>query len=158
MARRRPSFIQDLIWRLEAFGFDALGLLFKLLPIEAASSLGAAALRLLGPLTDTHRIAERNIRIAFPRMDKAARDRLLDSQWDNLGRLTAEFQLMHKLTPGSGRVEIVGGERLRAGGGLRQAGGAGVGPLLQLGGDGGGDRASWRALPGDLPGGQQPLY
>ena len=47
-------------------------------------------------------------------MDPEARRRLLVAQWDNLGRLTAEFQLMHKLTPDSGRIEIVGGERLRA--------------------------------------------
>jgi Kdo2-lipid IVA lauroyltransferase/acyltransferase len=114
MSDRRPSLAQDLAWRLEAFGFDLLGLVFRLMPIETASSVGAAALRLLGPLTGAHRTAERNLRIAFPELDAQARKRLLVAQWDNLGRLTAEFQLMHKLTPESGRVEIVGGERLRA--------------------------------------------
>lgn len=114
MTERRPSFAQDLIWRLEAFGFDLLGLVFRLMPIETASSVGAAALRLLGPLTGAHKTADRNLRIAFPELDAEARKRLLVAQWDNLGRLTAEFQLMHRLTPSSGRVEIVGGERLRA--------------------------------------------
>src|SRR5690242_2085809 len=110
MSERRPSFAQDLAWRLEALGFDMLGLLFRLMPIETASRLGGAALRLLGPLTGAHKTAERNLRIAFPGLDEAARKRLLVAQWDNLGRLTAEFQLMHRLTPASGRVEIVGGE------------------------------------------------
>jgi KDO2-lipid IV(A) lauroyltransferase len=114
MSDRPPSFTQDLVWRLEAFGFDLLGAVFRLMPIEMASSLGGAALRLLGPLSSAHRTAERNIRIAFPQMDKAERDRLLVAQWDNLGRLTAEFSLTDKLTPASGRVEIVGGEHLRA--------------------------------------------
>jgi KDO2-lipid IV(A) lauroyltransferase len=115
MSAQRPTrFTQDVLWRIEAFGFDLLGAFFRLLPVEAASSLGGAALRLLGPLTSAHRTAERNIRIAFPQMSQAQRKTLLAAQWDNLGRLTAEFSLTERLTPASGRVEIVGGERLRA--------------------------------------------
>jgi KDO2-lipid IV(A) lauroyltransferase len=114
MSERRPSFAQDLAWRLEAFGFDALGFLFGLIPIDMASWLGGAALRLLGPLSGAHKTADRNIRIAFPQLDESGRRQLLVAQWENLGRLTAEFQLMHKLTPASGRIEIVGGEKLRA--------------------------------------------
>lgn len=110
----RSSQSQDLIWRIEALGFDLIGGFFRLLPLDVASRLGGAALRLLGPLTGAHKTAERNLRIAFPDMGKTERDRLLVAQWDNLGRLTAEFQLMDRLTPQSGRVEIVGGEHLRA--------------------------------------------
>ncbi|HEY4030327.1 MAG TPA: lysophospholipid acyltransferase family protein [Caulobacteraceae bacterium] len=114
MTERRASFAQDIAWRLEAFGFDLVGLLFRLMPIETASWLGGAILRRLGPMSGAHKTADRNLRIAFPAMGEADRKRLLVAQWDNLGRLTAEFQLMHRLTPSSGRVEIVGGERLRA--------------------------------------------
>lgn len=114
MAEHRPSLAQDLVWRLEALGFDMLGLGFRMMPLDAASWLGGAVLRWLGPLTGAHKTAERNIRIAFPDMDAQARKALLVAQWENLGRLTAEFQLMDRLTPKSGRVEIVGGERLRA--------------------------------------------
>lgn len=114
MSQSRPSFAQDLVWRLEALGFDLLGLVFRLMPVDTASWLGGALLRRLGPLTGAHKTAERNLRIAFPELDTAARKHLLVAQWENLGRLTAEFQLMDRLTPSSGRVEIVGGERLRA--------------------------------------------
>ncbi len=114
MPQPRPSLAQDLIWRLEALGFDLLGLFFNLMPLEMASALGGAALRLLGPLSGAHKTADRNIRIAFPEMGKAERERMLVAQWDNLGRLTAEFSLMAKLTPASGRVEIIGGEHLTA--------------------------------------------
>lgn len=114
MSASKPSLAQDLIWRLEAFGFDLLGAFFKALPIDAASALGGWVLRAIGPLSGAHKVADRNLRIAFPEMPKAERDALLVAQWDNLGRLTAEFQLMHKLTPASGRIEIVGGEKLRA--------------------------------------------
>jgi KDO2-lipid IV(A) lauroyltransferase len=114
MAQPPPTRAQDLIWRLEALGFDLLGGFFRILPIEVASSLGGAALRLLGPLSGAHKTAARNVRIAFPKLDRTARRRLLDQQWDNLGRLTAEFSITDRLTPASGRIEIVGGERLRA--------------------------------------------
>jgi KDO2-lipid IV(A) lauroyltransferase len=114
MPDRTPSLAQRFAWRLEAIGFDLLGLFFGLMPIETASRLGGAMLRRIGPLSGAHRVAERNLRIAFPDMDKEERRQLLVAQWENLGRLTAEFQLMHKITPATGRVEIVGGERLRA--------------------------------------------
>src|SRR3569833_3474071 len=109
-----PSLGQDLAWRVEAFGFDLLGRLFKLLPIEMASAFGGAALRFLGPLSGAHKTAVRKLRSAVADMCVAERKRLLVAQWDNLGRLTAEFQLMHQITPSTGRVEIVGGEIIRA--------------------------------------------
>ena len=113
MSERRPSFAQDLAWRFEAFGFDLIGAFFGLFPLETASRLGGAILRRLGPFTGAHKVAERNLRIAFPHLPASERRKLLDAQWEGLGRLTAEFQLMHRLTPESGRIEIVGGARLR---------------------------------------------
>ena len=103
-----------LAWRLEALGYDLFALIFRALPIDTASALGGALLRLVGPLTGTHRTAERNTRLAFRDLPDAERRDLLRRQWDNVGRLFAEFPLTDRLTPASGRVEIVGGERLRA--------------------------------------------
>lgn len=114
MARARSPRLQDLLWRVEALAFDALSLGVRALPVEAASALGGAALRLLGPLSGAHRVADRNLRIAFPEADAAARARLLTEQWDNLGRTLFEFPLTDRLTPASGRVEVVGRERLTA--------------------------------------------
>lgn len=114
MSARSPSLAEDLVWRLEALGFDLLGLVFRMMPVDVASALGGRALRLIGPLSGARKTAERNLSIAFPDLAPAERRRLLVAQWDNLGRLTAEFQLMHRITPATGRVEIVGGERLRA--------------------------------------------
>jgi KDO2-lipid IV(A) lauroyltransferase len=103
-----------MVWRLEAFGFDLLGWIFRLMPLEVASRLGGAAMRLIGPMSGAQKTVQRNLRIAFPQLSRAERDGLAAAQWDNLGRLTAEFQLMHRLTPASGRIEIVGGEHLKA--------------------------------------------
>jgi KDO2-lipid IV(A) lauroyltransferase len=101
-------------WRVECLAFDAFSAIDRLLPIEWMSAFGGWVLRALGPLTGTHRIAERNLRIAFPEMDAAERRRLLKLQWENLGRLFGEFPQVDRLTPARGRVEVVGGERLAA--------------------------------------------
>ena len=47
-------------------------------------------------------------------MDDATRARLLREQWDHLGRTFFEFPLTDRLTPATGRVEVVGMERLHA--------------------------------------------
>jgi KDO2-lipid IV(A) lauroyltransferase len=110
----RAGFLQRLGWRLEAGGFDLFRALFRLMPIDTASAAGAGLLKLIGPLSPAHRTAARNIAIAFPEMGERERRALLRAQWDNVGRLFAEFPLTDRLTPASGRVEIVGGERLAA--------------------------------------------
>ena len=114
MTARRPSFAQDLAWRIEGAAFVGLGAVLRLLPADWVSGLGAALFKALGPLTSSHRIARRNIEIAFPDWDEAARARLLHEQWGNVGRTFFEFPLTDRLTPESGRVEIVGRERLDA--------------------------------------------
>jgi KDO2-lipid IV(A) lauroyltransferase len=106
------SFGQRLAWRLEALGFDGFSALMRLLPVDAASALGAWLLQSLGPLTRAHRTAERNMRLAFPEWDAAQRAQTLHAQWGNVGRYFIEFMMMDKLTPAKGRVEVIGAERL----------------------------------------------
>jgi len=108
----KPSRWRDLTWRIEAAAFDVASAILRLLPVDLASDLGAALFRALGPLTGSHRIAERNIRLAFPDLDGAGRAALLRAQWENLGRTFFEFPLTDRLTPASGRVEVEGRERL----------------------------------------------
>jgi len=110
----RPPWRQDLIWRTEALGFDLATAVLRLLPVDWVSDLGAALAKALGPLTRSQRIAERNIRLAFPDLDPEARAGLLRAQWDNLGRTFFEFPITDRLTPRSGRVEVAGRERLEA--------------------------------------------
>ena len=110
--RERPSRMRDLTWRIEAGAFDAASAALRLLPVDWASALGGTLFRILGPLTSSHRIAERNIRLAFPDLSEAAHATLLRDQWENLGRTFFEFPLTDRITVGSGRVELVGGERL----------------------------------------------
>jgi len=110
----KVPFLQDLNWRLEAAAFQGLFGFLRLLGVERASGFGGKLLRTLGPLTGTHRTVTRNLRIAFPDMDAAERDRLAVDQWEQTGRTFAELAVMDGLTPESGRIDIVGLERLHA--------------------------------------------
>jgi KDO2-lipid IV(A) lauroyltransferase len=110
---------QDIVWRLEAFGFQALFGFLRLLGVERASGLGGWLLRTLGPLTGTQKTVMRNLRIAFPDMGEVERQALALAQWDQTGRTFAELAVMDHLTPEGGRVEVVGMERLHA---LRDSG------------------------------------
>ncbi|MDA1322486.1 MAG: lysophospholipid acyltransferase family protein [Proteobacteria bacterium] len=105
---------QELVWRLEAAAFQGLFGFLRLLGVERASGFGGKLLRTLGPLTGTHRTVTRNLRIAFPDMAAAERDRLAVDQWEQTGRTFAELAVMDRLTPESGRIDIVGLERLHA--------------------------------------------
>ncbi|QUD86393.1 lysophospholipid acyltransferase family protein [Phenylobacterium montanum] len=108
------SFGQNLAWRLEAVGYGAVKFLLRLLPVDAASDLGAWILSQLGPLTGVDKTVRRNLRLAFPEMSEAERERIRRAQWESVGRYFAEFLMMDRLTLDSGRVEVVGMERLKA--------------------------------------------
>ena len=114
MASRPASRAQDLAWRLEMAAYDVLSAGLRLLSVAVASAAGGALLRAAGPFTSLHRLAGRNLRIAFPELSEAERRRLLRDQWDNLGRTLFEFPLTDRITPASGRVEVVGRERFEA--------------------------------------------
>lgn len=112
----KPAFAQDLVqglvWRLEALGFDALTGLARLFPIDAVSNFGAWLFRTLGPLTSARRVAERNLRIAFPDASDAEIERLLTLQWEELGRWIAEFPILDRIIADPSRVTLENGERL----------------------------------------------
>jgi len=108
----KPAFAQDLMWRMEALGFDALSGLARLFPIDAVSDFGAWLFRTLGPMTSARRVAERNLRIAFPQASDAEIDRLMILQWEELGRWIAEFPILDRIVADPSRMTIENGERL----------------------------------------------
>jgi KDO2-lipid IV(A) lauroyltransferase len=110
----KVSFGQDLAWRLEAAAYDALEWTLRRFPVDAVSDFGSWLLRRLGPRTSSHRVAETNLRIAFPEASDAEIARLLDAQWSELGRSFIEFPILDRIVAEPGRVEIEGFERLQA--------------------------------------------
>lgn len=114
MARSRPALLKDVGWRVEAAAFDLFGALMRLLPVDLASAIGGWIGRCVGPMTSSHATALRNLELAMPDLDPAARKRIAADQWENFGRYIFEFPLSHRLTPASGRVEVIGAQRLEA--------------------------------------------
>ncbi len=112
MSDKRRPLGQDLLWRAEALGFDLFIGLVRLLGVDAASAFGGWLGRTFGPLSGAHKVATRNLKLAFPDKDDAWREAMLKAQWDGLGRTFAEFPLMDKILPSTGRVEVVNQERL----------------------------------------------
>jgi KDO2-lipid IV(A) lauroyltransferase len=110
----RPEFRRNLAWLLEAVAFDIASWALRLLSVDAASALVGAVLRRLGPLTSVQRTVDSNLRLAFPDMSADERRVLSRTQWENFGRFCAEFTMMDRLTPASGRIEVIGSEHLKA--------------------------------------------
>lgn len=108
------SLAQDLIWRVEGVAFAGLIGLMRMLGLERASAVGGWLLKTLGPKTGTQKTVMRNLRIAFPDLPRGEREALASAQWEQTGRTFAETMVMDQLTPASGRIEIVGLERLHA--------------------------------------------
>lgn len=111
-SREQARPMERLGWRVEALAYDLVAGLLRALPIDWASAFGGWLFRMLGPLTPAHRTASSNIRLAFPKLDEQEHARLLNAQWDNVGRAFAEFPLMDRIRPSTGRVEVINGERL----------------------------------------------
>jgi KDO2-lipid IV(A) lauroyltransferase len=112
MSDKRRPWAQDLLWRAEALGFDLFIGVVRLLGVDAASAFGGWLGRTVGPLSGAHKVAVRNLKLAFPDKDETWRAAMLKAQWDGLGRTFAEFPLMDKILPSTGRVEVVNQERL----------------------------------------------
>lgn len=107
-----PKPQQVVMWRIEALAFDCAYFLSRCFPIDAVSDFGSWLFRRLGPLTSAHRVAETNLRIAFPRASEEEIVRLLDSQWGETGRWMAEFLILDRIAADPGRIEIEGKARL----------------------------------------------
>ncbi|HVI31388.1 lysophospholipid acyltransferase family protein [Phenylobacterium sp.] len=127
MAEKKPSLGQDIAWRLEAFAYDVAEALARAFPIDAVSDFGAWLFTRLGPLTSAHRVAETNLRIAFPEKSDAEIGALLAEQWAHAGRWFTEFPILDRIIADPSRVEVVGAERLAA---IRD----GAGPVVFISG------------------------
>jgi KDO2-lipid IV(A) lauroyltransferase len=80
----------------------------------AASNLGGALARTVGPFLPISRVADDNLRRALPELDAAARARVIRGVWDNLGRTVAELPHLgsFKRTESGAGWEIDGEEQL----------------------------------------------
>ena len=106
MATVNHSYVSKFIWMLEAALFDAASAIARLFSIDSVSDFGGSLFRRIGPLTRANRVAERNLRIAFPEADDAEIERLLRAQWTELGRSLTEFLVVDRIVADTSRVQV----------------------------------------------------
>ena len=84
------------------------------LPLAAASALGGALGRLIGPRLSVSRRARDNLRAALPELSAPQVGRVISDMWDNLGRVAAEYPHLRRIRvfAPKGPVETVGLEHL----------------------------------------------
>jgi len=112
-ARRR--FDRLIGYRLEAAAASLLIGLFRMLPVDAASSLGGRLARVVGPRLAASRKALRNIDRSFPELDAPRRQAILAESWENFGRTLAEYpHLVTLRREWHARVEMIGAHHLAA--------------------------------------------
>lgn len=90
MSKKIRYFLQGLM-------FGSAYRLFGGFPVDKASAMGASLGQRLGPLLARSRIARENLSQAFPDLDAAQIDRIINAMWDNLGRTLAEFPHVGKM-------------------------------------------------------------
>ncbi|GBQ16176.1 LpxL/LpxP family acyltransferase [Swaminathania salitolerans] len=67
------------------------------LPPVWASNLGGWVARTIGPHLPVSHVADMNLGLAMPKLDEAARKRIVRDVWDNLGRTIGEFCHLSRL-------------------------------------------------------------
>jgi Kdo2-lipid IVA lauroyltransferase/acyltransferase len=91
--RGRPSLRHRVEASLAALFFAG----FRLLPLAAASALGGALARLVGPALPVSNRARTNLRRAMPQLSEREIARIVRGMWDNLGRVAAEYPHLRKI-------------------------------------------------------------
>jgi KDO2-lipid IV(A) lauroyltransferase len=125
MAEHRPRLRR--LYRLLAYPPQALAAwavygMFALLPVDAASAFGGFLGRVIGPRLPATARARRNLALALPELDAAARAAVIRAMWDNLGRVLGEYPHLEAIARDAGkggRIEITGAEHIA---GLRESG------------------------------------
>lgn len=115
----RRRFTHYLVRPLEAVILHLLHAIVSILPVTAASALGGALARAMGPRLGLSRRARKSIGRVFPELDAAAVEKLVREMWDNLGRVAGEMPHLPHMkvfdsdpVPGPTQVEILGREHV----------------------------------------------
>jgi KDO2-lipid IV(A) lauroyltransferase len=122
MGRGGLYLLRGLLDLLQAAGLWSIIFLLRCLGPVNASNLGGWVARGFGPMLAVSRVADTNLRHAFPQLRDAERARIIRAVWDNLGRTAAELPHLGALRrcPAGPGWEIEGEahiEKLRSAGG-----------------------------------------
>src|SRR5437667_11004945 len=69
----------------------------RALPLSAASAVGGALGRLIGPRLGVSARARNNLRAALPELSPPQVEAIVSGMWDNLGRVAAEYPHLRRI-------------------------------------------------------------
>ena len=96
---------------LQSIPLGAFYLLFRVLPVDAASNLGGFLGRTLGLLmSSANQRAHSHLSMVLPELPEQERRRIIRGMWDNIGRTLAEYPHLLRLLKDGDRIEVVGAE------------------------------------------------
>ena len=105
-ARRYP-WLRRLLWRIDFVFVWLLLKLFRLLPVDLASRLGARVGGWIGPrLASKHRLVRGNFAVAFPELGDGALEHLARDCWRQGGRILAEYPHLDRFSREAARLAI----------------------------------------------------
>ncbi|MEP6564160.1 MAG: lipid A biosynthesis lauroyl acyltransferase [Mesorhizobium sp.] len=90
--------------------------LLRLLPADKALNFADRVARRIGPLVGRHRVATRNLRLAYPEKSDSEIEAIASDMWGNMARLAAEYIFLDVLfdydpkATKPGRVEVGGAD------------------------------------------------
>jgi KDO2-lipid IV(A) lauroyltransferase len=109
--------ITQIVRPIEAALVHGMFVLLRLVPLQAASAIGGAVGRAIGPLIGVTRRARKNLRTVFPEKPPAEIESIIRDMWENLGRVVAEYPHLSRMkafTPDA-CIEVRGTEHVEAG-------------------------------------------
>jgi KDO2-lipid IV(A) lauroyltransferase len=83
--------------RAEACGAALFFAAMRMLPVDAASALGGALARWIGPRLGISKRARHNLKAAMPELSATDVERVVRGMWDNLGRVAAEYPHLRRI-------------------------------------------------------------
>lgn len=89
--------VKNIMYLIEGALLSVLMLVFRLLPLDAASALGGWTGRTIGPRLGVSKRCARHLGYAFPGMDDNEKRRVILEMWDNLGRVIGEYPHLKKI-------------------------------------------------------------
>jgi KDO2-lipid IV(A) lauroyltransferase len=101
--------------RIEAWGAGAFFAAMRALPLDAASALGGALGRAIGPRLGISKRARLNLHAALPELPEDDIAAIIRGMWDHLGRVAAEYPHLRNLRvfDTAGRVATAGLDHLK---------------------------------------------
>jgi KDO2-lipid IV(A) lauroyltransferase len=107
---RRHEFLRRALWRMDYVLVWSLVSVFRLLPVEWASGLGAAAAAVIGPMMkDKTTLLTENFRVVFPDRRPDEIRQIVRASWHQAGRVLGELPHLDRIvrSQAAERLEIV---------------------------------------------------